>query len=110
MENLIKRSEQIIAFLISTTAYQGHSSLGERMSICVPQKSVQAIAELSIIIGRMLVYQTKEDKENFDYMVKFFDKTCDKHNVNLNEFKQWQYAEDEIESESDDNCEACTNG
>lgn len=108
MKEIIDKSGQVLAFLIKTTAYQGHSSQGTRMSICVPQKSVQAISDLSNIVGRMEVYEAKGDKENFDYMTKFFHKTCDKYDVDMDEFEDWLVAENEMETPSEDNCEICT--
>lgn len=104
MQQKIKRCESMIAYLISTSAFQGHSSHGERMSICVPNSEVVAISELSNIVGRMEVYAGQEDAENLNYMEKFFLKKCDEYCIDMDDFESWLRDEDDSVCSEDDSC------
>jgi hypothetical protein len=104
----MKKYTQLITYLLATTSYQGHSSRGERMNVCLSVESARIIHELSLILGKMQVYTDKEDSENLGYMLKHFELKCEEYDIDLDHFESWyedNSEEDECEDEND--CETC---
>ena len=83
------------------------------MSICLPEKWVLSVYELSLIVGKMQVYHDQEDSENYRYMEKYFYKKCEECEIDVEEFEGW-WKENKPDSETektpesdDDNCDSC---
>ena len=55
----------LIEYLMHTEGYQGHSSSGERISICISMESVKTISQLSYLVGKMEMCKVHGDDENF---------------------------------------------
>ena len=79
----------LIQYLLATEGYQGHSSSGERVSICIPMESVKTISQLSFIVGKMEMCEVHGDNENFESLELIFDNKCVEHGVDMVDFEQW---------------------
>lgn len=79
----------LIQYLMATEGYQGHSSSGERVSICIPMGSVKTISQLSYVLGKMEMCNIHDDKENFKSLELIFENTCVEHGVDMEVFQQW---------------------
>ena len=85
----MEKFNMLIEYLMHTEGYQGHSSSGERISICISMESVKTISQLSYLVGKMEMCKVHGDDENFLSLVIIFDNKCIEQGVDLVGFEQW---------------------
>lgn len=109
MKKRVDYFKKMLTYLINTRSHQSYNSRGDAISPSIKNSKVKDIFSLSNIIGRMEVYEMQEDKENFEYMEKFFLSKCDEFDIDIEDFEDWLTMEDELKNEDseDDNCETC---
>lgn len=85
----MEKFNYIIQYLMATEGYQGHSSKGERVSICIPMDSVKTISQLSYILGKMDMSKVHGDEDNFKSLELLFDNICMEHGIDMADFDEW---------------------
>jgi hypothetical protein len=111
MEKYIK----VIDYIVATQSYHGQTSKTPNApssgKLCLPLFWINAIRELSTIIGEMKVYSKQEYTKHVQEMVTLFEATCDKYDIDSDDFELWyedNKGGDEPKSEDTNSCTNCT--